>query len=475
MIPNGFTIIAPTRSGAQYDTVRFFVMIKLTPAKAAEITGAEVRGQLPEAEITFITWDSREAEHGCLFAALPGERVDGHDFIAAAAERGAVCALCARFTEAETPQLRVPDVQTALQQIAAWYRGLFDIPVVGITGSVGKTTAKEMIAAVLSVRFDTMRTDKNYNNELGVPMTLYGLRPEHQAAVVEMGISGFGEMTRLAAMVRPDIAVYTLIGDAHLEFLGSREGVLRAKGEMISGMGPEGVVIANGDDDLLRVHDFGRRTVLFGMGENCDVRAVEAEPVGDSAMRCVILAGDRRIPAVIPAFGRHVVYAALMGAAVGMELGLSDEEIREGIARFRIVGSRGGFIKTAELTIVDDCYNANPTSVKNSLESLSMLPGRHVAVLGDMFELGESGPARHREVGEYAAEKGILVAACGPLSENTAQGAGEGAAWFPDTDALIAGLPGLLRRGDTVLVKASHAMGFDAVTKALSGINGLER
>ena len=244
---------------------------------------------------------------------------------------------------------------------------------------------------------------------------------------------------------------------------------------MISGMGPEGVVIANGDDELLRVHDFGRRTVLFGMGGNCGVRAVDVEPDGDSAMRCVILAGDRRIPVAIPAFGRHVVYAALMGAAVGMELGLSDEEIREGVARFRIVGSRGQIIKTAELTIVDDCYNANPTSVKNSLESLSMRPGRHVAVLGDMLELGESGPARHREVGEYAAEKGVLVAACGALSKNTAQGAGEGAVWFPDTDALIAGLPCLLRRGDTVLVKASHAMGFDEVTKTLSGINGLER
>ena len=441
----------------------------LTPAALREITGGELRGAAAEEEITAITTDSRELTPGCLFAAIPGTRVDGHDFIPQAAAAGAACVLCNRFTETEIPQLMVPDTQAALRQIAAAYRRGLEIPFVGVTGSVGKTTAKEMIWAVLSTRFNTLKTEKNHNNELGVPLTLFRLREEHETAVVEMGISGFGEMTRLTEMVRPDIAVFTLIGDAHLEFLGDRAGVLRAKGEIVSGMPENGVVIANGDDPLLRTHAFGRRTVLFGTGENCDVRAVGVENDGLTGMKCVIKAGERCVPAVIPAFGRHMIYAALMGAAVGIELGLTDEEIRRGIAGYETVGSRGRIVKAGGMTILDDCYNANPTSARNSVDSLCALPGRHVAVLGDMLELGENGPALHRELGRYAAEKGAAVIACGPLSRELAEGAGEDTPWYPDAEALISALPGLVGPGDAVLVKASHAMGFEAVVRALTG------
>ena len=255
-------------------------MLHLTPGVIRDITGGAAQMVLPAQEITAITTDSRTITSGCLFAAIPGARVDGHDFIPAAAEQGAACVLCNRFVDADVPQIVVPDTQEALRHIAAFYRSQFDFPFVGVTGSVGKTTAKEMIAAVLSARFDTLKTEKNFNNELGVPLTLFRLREEHEAAVVEMGISGFGEMTRLTDMVHPDIAVFTLIGDSHLEFLGDRAGVLRAKGEMIGGMAEEGIVIANGDDALLRNHHFGRKTILFGFGENCDVRAVEESPDG---------------------------------------------------------------------------------------------------------------------------------------------------------------------------------------------------
>lgn len=442
-------------------------MQHLTPSIICEIVDGEARGDLPAEEISAITTDSRTITPGCLFAAIPGARVDGHDFIPAAARDGASCVLCSRFVAADIPQIRVADTQLALRQIAAFYRCQFDIPFVGITGSVGKTTAKEMIASVLSARFDTLRTEKNFNNELGVPLTLFRLRPQHEAAVVEMGISGFGEMTRLTDMVRPDIAVFTLIGDAHLEFLGDRAGVLRAKGEIVTGMPADGVVIANGDDALLKAHDFGRRTVLFGTGENCDVRAVEIENDGVDGMRCVIKAGQRRIPIHIPAFGRHMIYAALMGAAVGLVLGLTDEEIHRGVLDYRTVGSRAHVIKTDRYTILDDCYNANPTSAKSAVDSLVTLPGRPVAILGDMLELGENGPALHRELGAYAARAGAWVVACGPLSKNTAEGAGEGALWFSDTASLIGEMPHFLREGDAVLVKASHAMGFDAVVRAL--------
>ena len=446
-------------------------MRHLTPSVILAVTGGTAAGTLPAGEITAVTTDSRAVVPGCLFAAIPGARVDGHDFIPMAAQRGAACVLCERVTDAPVVHIVVPDTQAALQAVAAWYRQQFDIPFIGVTGSVGKTTAKEMIAAVLSARFHTLRTEKNFNNELGVPFTLFRLGEEHEAAVVEMGISGFGEMTRLTEMVRPDIGVYTLIGDAHLEFLGDRPGVLRAKGEMVKGMPESGVIIANGDDELLKVHDFGRRTVLFGLGENCAVRAIDVRPEGTGAMSCTILSGGRRIPVRIPAFGDHMVYAALMGAAVGLELGLTDKEIADGVAAYETVGSRGRLVDTGSILILDDCYNANPTSVKSALESLVRLPGRHVAILGDMRELGEKSPALHRMTGAYAASLCDEVVACGPESEPIAAGAGKGTKWYPTLEELLAVLPGHIRPGDAVLVKASRAMGFEAVVERLEKID----
>ncbi len=445
-------------------------MRHLTPSVILAVTGGKANGPLPVGELTAIVTDSRAIQPGCLFAAIPGERVDGHDFIGQAAEKGAACVLCQRSCGAPVAQIVVPDTQAALRAVAAWYRTQFDIPFVGVTGSVGKTTAKEMIASVLSARYETLKTEKNFNNELGVPLTLFRLEERHQAAVVEMGISGFGEMTRLAEMVRPDIGVYTLIGDAHLEFLGDRPGVLRAKGEMVTGMAPDAVIIANGDDALLRGHDFGRRTVLFGLGEHCDIRAVDVAPEGAETMGCVICAGQRRIPVHIPAFGDHMVYAALMGAAVGLQLGLTDDEIARGVAAYETVGSRGRVIDTGRITVVDDCYNANPTSVRSAIESLSHLPGRHVAILGDMRELGPASAALHRQIGAFAAEKCALVIACGLEAKPLAEGAGKGAPWFATVKELVAALPDLIHDGDAVLVKASRAMGFERVTEALMGL-----
>lgn len=445
------------------------MMYHLTPAVIADITGGEIRGELPLEEISAITTDSRQIVPGCLFAAIPGARADGHDYIASASEKGASCVLCQRFVEEDVPQIRVEDTQAALRAVAAFYRSQFDIPFVGVTGSVGKTTAKEMIAAVLSARWNTLKTEKNFNNELGVPLTLFRLRQGHEAAVVEMGISDFGEMARLTDMLHPDIAVFTLIGDAHLEFLGDHAGVLRAKAEMIGGMSPAGVVVANGDDPTLKDHDFGRRVIRFGFGDNCHVRAEGWETDGLSGMHCTIVCGDRRISAAIPALGQHMIYAALMGAAVGIELGLSDEEIQRGIASYETVGSRGRVIVHDGVTILDDCYNANPTSCRSSLESLAMLPGHPVAILGDMLELGPSGPELHRLLGEYATELGVRVIACGELSRCTALGAGESARWFEDTDSLLQALPELIRQGDSVLVKASRGMHFETVVNALMG------
>ena len=442
-------------------------MRHLTGAVIRDITGGETRGELLREEITDITTDSRTVTPGCLFAAIPGARVDGHDFIATAAEKGASCVLCSRFVDCDIPQIKVEDTRAALGSVAAFYRSQFELPVFGVTGSVGKTTAKEMIGAVLSQGLNTLKTKGNFNNDLGVPLTLFRLREEHEAAVIEMGISGFGEMTYLADMVRPQIAVFTLIGDAHLEFLGDRAGVLRAKSEIIGSMPEDGLVIANGDDPLLKAHDFGRETWLVGLGEDCALRATEIENDGLGGVRCVIEGMGRRIPAEIPALGEHMVYAALLGAAAGIAMHLDDEQIRRGIGGYAPVGGRGRVVQTDRITILDDSYNANPTSMKNALDNLKTLPGRHVAILGDMRELGEDAPAMHRELGRYAAETGAVVIACGELSKETAAGAGEGTRWFESTPALIEALPALIRPEDAVLVKASLAMDFKSVVAAL--------
>jgi UDP-N-acetylmuramoyl-tripeptide--D-alanyl-D-alanine ligase len=297
-------------------------MIGLTVNDIAAITGGRLHGGNGDTPVTAVVIDSRAAAPGALFAALPGERADGHDYISRALDAGAACCLALRVSEGETRcVITVADVAAALCGLASHYRRMFDIPVVGVTGSVGKTTAKEMIACVLSQKFCTLKTEKNFNNELGVPLTLFRLGREHEAAVIEMGISHFGEMKRLAAMAQPTMAVYTVIGRAHLEFLGDRAGVLRAKGEMLETMSADGVVFVNGDDDLLSEMSCRQRKITFGMNAGCDIRATGISPRGSSGMSCDIVIGDRRIPVVIPSYARHMVYAALAAAAVGVQLG----------------------------------------------------------------------------------------------------------------------------------------------------------
>lgn len=445
-------------------------MKNMTLMRAARACGGRLCGSFDEnTELGAVVIDSRAVQPGDLFVAYKGERVDGHDYIAAAFDRGAACCLASRIPEGESrPILLVEDVQRALELIAADYRAGLSLPLVGITGSVGKTSAKEMIAAVLEQRFRVLKTDKNLNNQIGVPMTVSRIAPEHQAAVVEMGISGFGEMRILARIARPTIAVFTVIGHAHLEFLHDREGVFRAKTEMLEEMDEDAVVLVNGDDDLLQKLSCPQRVLRFGLGENCEIRAVDVRVNAEGQTDCTVTFEDRRIPVRIPAFGQHMVYAALEGAAVGLVLGLSDEEIAAGVAAYETVGRRSAVTETGLLTLIDDCYNANPDSVKCGVDSLLQLPGRHVCILGDMLELGEQEREMHRDVGAYAAEKGVELLLCsGPLAKDIAAGAGERAHWFESREALIAQLPQWIRPGDRVLVKASRASRFEEVAEAL--------
>ena len=263
-------------------------MKNMTLLRASQACGGKLCGAFdPVAELGRVVIDSRAVQPGDLFVAYKGEKADGHDYIAAAFDRGAACCLAQRIPEGETrPILLAEDVQTALERIAAEYRSGLSIPLVGITGSVGKTSAKEMIAAVLEQRFRVLKTDKNLNNQIGVPMTISRIEPEHQVAVVEMGISGFGEMRALAKIARPTIAVFTMIGHAHLEFLHDRAGVFRAKTEMLEEMDEDAVVLVNGDDDLLRELRCRQKKLSFGLGENCDIRALDVKLEGEEQTAC---------------------------------------------------------------------------------------------------------------------------------------------------------------------------------------------
>ena len=424
-------------------------------------------------EVTFVTSDSRTAAPGALFVAFRGARVDGHDFIRGCLEKGAAGCVSEREPSdaSETPCIVVDSSLRAIGAIAAWHRSRFDIPVIGITGSVGKTTTKEMIASVLEQKYNTHRTEKNFNNELGVPLTLLRLDDANQVSVVEMGISSFGEMRRLTGIVRPTIAVFTVIGEAHLEFLGDRAGVLRAKGEIFEGMGEDALAVLNGDDDLLAECHPKMRRVTYGQDPRNDVTAENVRTDGAEGISFTVRHPKGAFEARVPGFGRHLVYAALAAAAVGLELGLSEAQIAAGLAGYRTVGDRARVIPAGNITIISDCYNANPNSVRSAIDSMGGMPGRKVCILGDMLELGDETVELHRGVGAYAVKGGAgLVVGCGPLGRHIAEGArdaGGETAWFADRDALIGAIRTFLEPGDVVLAKASHSMAFEKIVDAL--------
>lgn len=444
-------------------------MKPITLKEVAQACGGTLHGD-PELRITSIVTDSRKAVEGSLFAAIKGERADGHRFIPMTVEQGAVCVLCEDAPAVDTPYIQVESTLIALKGIAEYYRSLFSIPFIGVTGSVGKTSTKELISSVLSQKYNVHKTAGNFNNELGVPLTLFGLEESHEAAVIEMGISGFGEMTRLSKMVRPDISVITNIGCCHLENLGDRDGVLKAKTEMFTYLKENGTIILCHDDDkLATVTEYrGIRPIFYGTDPADAYYADNIKELLLDGVSCTLHHDGSAIDVTIPAMGRHNVLNALCAMAVGKQLGLTDEQIKAGIERFQNVGSRNNIIHTCGMTVIDDCYNANPTSTKAGLNTLSIFTGRKVAVLGDMKELGKDELSLHREVGAYAKEKGIdLLIAVGPLSEATAEGFGEGAVYFSTVEDCIAEIGGLLKEGDAVLVKASHSMHFEKIVEAL--------
>ena len=429
-------------------------------------------------ETAGITIDSRKAEAGWLFAATVGERVDGHSFIPSCYEKGALCCLGEKAPVCENVSyIQVTSTFQALKDIAEYYRSTLKIPVVGITGSVGKTSTKEMIASVLGVKFNTLKTAGNFNNEVGLPLTVFNIREEHEAAVLEMGISDFGEMHRLSKIARPNICVITNIGLCHLEFLGDRDGVLRAKSEIFDFAAPGAKAIVNGDDDKLQT--LKSRTdldcITFGMDESKDVYAENIENLGLDGLKCNICTPTGDFSAHIHIPGMHMVYNSLAGTCVGLQVGLTLKEIKSGIENAQTISGRNNIIHTKNYTVMDDCYNANPVSMKASLDVLATALGRKIAILGDMGELGTDERALHFGVGKHAAEKQIDLLLCvGTLSEEIVKGAlsvnpDMNAVLFDTKEKLLEKLPELLNKGDSILVKASHFMQFDKIVKALEG------
>lgn len=445
-------------------------MMLFSLCRAAQAVDGELKNADGRELARSVTIDSRKAAPGYIYVAIKGERFDGHDFIPQSYENGALCVISDRPIDTDKPYIIVKDTLCALRDLAEFYRGLFDIPFVAVTGSVGKTTTKELIAGVLGVHFNVHKTQGNFNNQTGVPQTIFGLNELHTAAVVEMGTNHFGEIAALAKIVHPDICVFTNIGEAHIEYLGSRQGILKAKSEMIEFMRPDGIIIANGDDDMLiTLKDKYDCVRTFGLGEHNDYRAKDIISHGllGTEFTAVYPKGELKLAIHVP--GRHMVYNALCALAVGDALGMNALELMRGINGYVSTSGRMDIREQGDYTVIADAYNASPTAMRSAIDVLKLAEGRKVAILGDMFELGENEAALHRQTGEYAKNAGIdLIICVGGLSKDTFEGAkGTGREYFETVDELISALPRLLKKGDSVLVKASHGMHLDRVIEAI--------
>jgi UDP-N-acetylmuramoyl-tripeptide--D-alanyl-D-alanine ligase len=429
--------------------------------------------------VSDIVTDNRKVTEGAMFIAIKGNRVDGHNFVESAYESGAICTLVEKDIKSDKPYIIVENSLIAIKKIAKFYRENLEIKVVGITGSVGKTSTKEMIYSVLSQKYNVLKTEGNFNNELGLPLTIFRIREEHEIAVLEMGISDFGEMTRLSEIAKPDVAVITNIGLCHLENLKTRDGILQAKTEMFKNINDNAKIVLNGDDDkLCTIKDYNGIKPIFYYIDNCDNNGIYADEIkneGIKGIKCNIhcnTANNKNsdIEVMINIPGRHMVYNALAATCVGKTFGLSDSEIKSGIEKLKPVSGRNNIIEVGNLTVIDDCYNANPVSMKASIDVLSYAEGRKVAILGDMFELGDNESELHSEIGAYLTESNIdIIVLVGDLMNNAFKKLlqtdtnNKKVYYFENLEDALEQLDNIIKQDDTILVKASHGMKFSRI------------
>ena len=447
----------------------------ITLEQAARWCGGQIDPKYKNVAFFGANNDTRKLESGQLFVALQGVR-DGHDFIPAALEKGAAAVLCTHC-DGDYPAIIVPDTRLALGEIAKAERQRIGMKVVGITGSVGKSTTKEMVAAVLSTTYRVSKTPVNHNNDIGMPMAILAMPEDTRVAVLEMGMNHFREIAYLSRIGQPDIGVIVNIGTMHIEHLGSREGILQAKLEIQEGMKPDGKLILNGDDSLLwNLHkDEKKPLIYFGQSNpECSVYGKHLRQ-GEDLLQFTVCTEKEEFPVELPLEGVHYAIDALAAVAVGLELGVDTQKIRQSLAAFETMAGRQEILQVKGMTLICDYYNAGPESMAAALEVLGNKPGRRIAVLGDMLELGVCAQAEHYKIGRIAAQKADMVFAYGPNSVRVLNGCITGgmpetkARAFTDRDRMVEVLKQLVQPGDTLLIKGSRGMKMELVRQQLCG------
>ena len=446
-------------------------MARITLRDAAQWCGGTVEEKYEDVVFDGAGNDTRSLQPGQLFIALQGVR-DGHDYIPAAIAKGAAAVLCSRKV-GDYPAILVKDPRTALGDIAREALKRIGAKVVAVTGSVGKSTTKEMIAAVLSGTFRVSKTPANHNNDIGMPMAILDMPEDTEVAVLEMGMNHFREIAYLSCIAHPDVAVIINVGTAHIEFLGTQQGIRQAKLEILEGMTPQGMLLLNGDDTMLRCLDVTpkQRITYFGASEGCDVRALDVSQKG-GVLRFTVEAGRLTFPVEMKLEGEHYVADALAAVTVGLKLGVHPDQIRRQLDAFQNMSGRQEIFEAKGCTIINDCYNAGPESMAAALNVLGNRPGRHIAVLGDMLELGDCAQAEHYKIGRIAAEKADMVFAYGPHAGRVLDGTITGGMpenmgrAFEDREELVTALRRAVKPGDVILFKGSHGMHLEKVLEA---------
>lgn len=452
-------------------------MEKLYLKEIASLLGCSVDR---DALITSVSTDTRKIGKNSLFIAIEGERFDAHDFVEQAARSGAVAVVIHKDVECSVPTLRVKDTVEAYLDIAGYYRDKFNIPVVGLTGSVGKTTTKEMTALAVSAGFKTLKTEANYNNHIGMPSTLLNLDKSYEAAVIEMGMNHFGEIHALTTRSKPTVGIITNIGVSHIENLGSREGILKAKLEILDGMASGAPLILNGDDDLLRTVELNDRPVyFFGIESDCDFKAENISEDLSNTHFLVKYSGSETV-INLPCVGKHNVLDALAAFAAAYVLNIDPEKIADALSHYIPSGMRQKIVPCGDFTVIEDCYNASPDSMRASISTLAGVKGgAKIAVLGDMLELGSFSEKMHSSVGEFCAKQKIdKLMCCGDNAKFYVRSALENgissAVHFENKQELANAVFEQAKNGAVLLFKASHGMHFEQIISDLYERNGIK-